>query len=90
MPSTILLGLGGSSGGCRAAVETSVISIEGLIWRPRGFPRGIEEAKREMERWGEVLTKTGKRAACLFSAPYLSVYMLIAALIPYQDTVQGA
>jgi hypothetical protein len=45
MPSTILLGLGGSSGGCRAAVETSVISIEGLIWRPRGFPRGIEEAK---------------------------------------------
>ena len=33
------------SGGCRAAVETSVISIEGLIWRPRGFPRGIEEAK---------------------------------------------
>ena len=60
MPSTILLGLGGSSGGCRAAVETSVISIEGLIWRPRGFPRGIEEAKREMERWGEVLTKTGR------------------------------
>ena len=42
MPSTTLLGrLGGSSGGCRAAIDTSVFTIEWLIWLPR-VARAIE------------------------------------------------